>query len=464
MRTQFLCLAAAFSLWPSVVAAQSSLAIRRLPDEPQTQIEPSSTTVQPKQQAVELLNAPLLTLEELEAMALGNSPMLRQASARVEVARGRWTQVGLRPNPVIGYQGNEIGNEGEAGQQGGFVGQEFVTAGKLRLNRAAAAQEIAQAEQQLAAERFRVLNDVRIGFYSVLVAQRSLELSTELLRIAERAVQTSELLFKGKEVGKGDVLQSRIEAASASIAVANARNRYEAAWRRLAAAVAIPTMQPVQLAGDLRSGWRNLNWDEEMARLLTASPELAEARANAERAAWALRRARVEPVPNIDVQAGAAYDNASRDTIANVQIGIPIPVFNRNQGGIYAAQSELAAAQAQIRSVELDLQNRLALAFERYSNARQQVDRYARDILPNAKESLDLVTLAYSQGQGELPFLVLLTAQRTFFQTNLAYLDALRELWESQIAIEGMLLVRDSDSRQPARRTAQYLDRSNLNQ
>jgi cobalt-zinc-cadmium efflux system outer membrane protein len=380
----------------------------------------------------------------MEAMALRNSPNLREASARIEVARGRWTQVGLPPNPVIGYQGNEIGNDGQAGQQGGFIGQEFVTGGKLRLNRAAASQEIAQAEQQFAAERFRVLNDVRLAFYNVLIAQRSMELSRELLSIGQRGVETAEDLFKGQVVSRVDVLQARVEAASASIALQNAQNRYDAVWRRLAAAIAVPMMRPVPLTGDLHSSLRDLNWDEEMARLLGESPELAEARANAAQAAWALRRARVEPVPNVDVQAGVAYDNASENTIANVQLGIPLPIFNRNQGGIYSAQSELTAAQARIRSIELDLQNRLALAFERYANSRQQVERYSKDILPNAKSSLDLVALGYRQG--EFPFLTLLTAQRTYFQTNLAYLDAQRALLESQIEIEGLLLVRDNET------------------
>jgi outer membrane protein, heavy metal efflux system len=41
-----------------------------------------------------------------------------------------------------------------------------------------------------------------------------------------------------------------------------------------------------------------------------------------------------------------------------------------------------------------------------------------------------------------------LTAQRTYFQTNLAYLDALREMRTTTVTIEGLLL---RDSLQPAR-------------
>ena len=58
--------------------------------------------------------------------------------------------------------------------------------------------------------------------------------------------------------------------------------------------------------------------------------------------------------------------------------------------------------------------------------------------MPNAQESLKLVSAGYRQG--EFSYLVLLTAQRTYFQTNLAYLDALRDLRTAEVAIEGNLL------------------------
>jgi cobalt-zinc-cadmium efflux system outer membrane protein len=95
--------------------------------------------------------------------------------------------------------------------------------------------------------------------------------------------------------------------------------------------------------------------------------------------------------------------------------------------------------------LELNLQSRLAAAFERYANARQQVDLYSRQVLPNANQSLDLVGLGYRQG--EFSYLTLLTAQRTFATTNLAYLESLRELRQSAVAIEGLLLKDSLDAR-----------------
>ena len=145
------------------------------------------------EQPTELLppgvNAPNaeLTLAELEQLAIANNPALAQAEARVRALRGRWVQVGLPPNPSAGYIASEIGDEGKAGQQGGYVGQEFVTGGKLRLNRAIVSQEIQQAEQQLAAMQLRVQTDVREAYYAALIAQRRVDLASELLRVSGEA-------------------------------------------------------------------------------------------------------------------------------------------------------------------------------------------------------------------------------------------------------------------------------------
>ena len=339
--------------------------------------------------------------------------------------------------------GSEIGNEGRAGQQGSFIGQEVVTAGKLHWNRAVASQGVRQAEYAWATQRFRVLTDVRRGFYDVLVAQRTVELAEQLVAVGERGVKTTEDLMKAKEVARVDVLQSRIEADSARILLEKARNRYTAAWRNLAAVVGDPALSPTPLAGRLEDGMVRFTWEETLNRLLTESPQLAGARAGVARAEAALSRECAGRIPNVDLQAGVQYDNATRDTFASVQVGVPIPIYNRNQGNIARAQAELTAARHEVQRVRLALEQRLAAVFEQYATAHQGVEKYNHDILPNAEESLKLVSAGYRQG--EFSYLVLLTAQRTYFQTHVAYLDALRDLRVATATLEGNLL---SDSLQ----------------
>lgn len=379
-----------------------------------------------------------LALADLESMAMQRNPTLARSDARISAARGEWLQVGLRPNPRIGYDGGEIGNEGRSGMQGGFLSQEIVTADKRLLSQTVMNREIERLQQEFAVQQQRVLTDVRRSFYDVLAAQSAMELARDLSQIGQKAFDTSQNLFKSGNVSEVDVLQSQIEVEQAKIMLENARNRYASAWQQLAVVAGDPSMPPRPLDGDLRSAAPELTWEEVSQRLLAESPELAAAYAAVAKAQASFSRARAERYPNLEAQAGAQYDNVTRDTVANVQISVPLPVYNRNQGGIRQAQGNVAAAQADAARIELQLQQRLAKAFEPYRNARVQSDSYARKILPDAKRSLDIAVRSYEAG--EIGFLTVLNVQRTYFQAQVAYLESLRQLRDSAEVIDGLLL------------------------
>lgn len=382
-----------------------------------------------------------LTLADLEAIASESNPTLVQAAMAVRAARGRTVQAGLYPNPELNYIGDEIGNDGTQGLQGAGFTQEIVTAHKRQLNQATAGYEVEQARYAWEAQRMRVINDVRIGYYLVLLAQKTVEISTQLVRIGDEGLQTTEKLRTAKAVSLTDVLQARIEAQTAHLNLNQAQNRHRAAWRQLAAVLGCPEMEPEPLAGAVDADLPDLNWDDSLQYLLTHSPELAGALAGVERARSNVALQCAGRRPNIGVAAAAKYDTGSYNTVADLALVVPLPLFDRNQGNILAAQSELIAAENEVDRVGLDLRNRLAVAFEQYANARRQVETYLAGILPDARQSLDLINAGYRAG--EFDYLAVLTAQRTYFSVNLDYLQSLQQLRASAVEIEGMLL-RDS--------------------
>lgn len=379
-----------------------------------------------------------LTLEALEQIALNNNPAIGQAVAKLRALQGKWVQAGLPPNPRVGYLSEDVGIEGTSGKQGAFVGQKFITGGKLDLDQAVVSREIMRSEQQLITTRQRVLTDVRIGYYDVLIAQRKLKLAGELVDISNQAVRASQQLLKAKEIPRVGLLQTEIEAQTAHILLRRAKNGNVAAWRRLNSVIGGPDLALQPLEGDLDQVANNLEWNEQLERLVTKSPEVATAVTELERARSALGRAHAQVIPDLNVQVALQYDNLTEDTITGVQVGLPIPLWNRNQGGIQRAWNDIVTARRNIQRVELDLQQRLAIAFQQYADARYQVGRFSDNILPTARETFDLVSEGYQKG--EVGYLDMLTAQRTYFRANLSYIEALRELWQVTVRIEGMLL------------------------
>lgn len=151
----------------------------------------------------------------------------------------------------------------------------------------------------------------------------------------------------------------------------------------------------------------------------------------------------MQAVPNVTIQAGAMYDYGTGDPIASLQIQLPIPIYNRNQGGIAEAHANVLAAEQTVQRVELSLQQRFAIVYQQYEQARQQATRYDETILKKAKQNLDLNRQSYEAGQSA--YLPVLTAQRSYSQARLAWLNALEQLWFATVQIEGLLL---SDSLQ----------------
>ncbi len=379
-----------------------------------------------------------LTLAEVEGLALAFNPTLAEAAARVRAARGEQLQVGLPPNPTYGYMAGEMGNEGAAGQQGLVVGQEFIRGNKLGLNRAVAGREAQRLEQEFAAQERRVLTDVRIAYYESFLAQQRFELSRNLQNIGQRAVETAGALVEAQEGRQTDLLQAEIEGQRAGVALIQSESNLRGAWRRLTALVGQQDMEIQPLTADLSVLRWESPWDETLAQLMRESPEVAEAQANVDRARAALARACAEPIPDISAQASVQYDDSTSDTVAGAQVTLPLPLWNRNQGGIAKAQAELVAARRRLEGVERRLQHELAEQFQRYETARARVDALQGGILNRAQQNLELTVEGYRAG--ELAFLDFLIVQRTYFQVNLEYLSALGDLNESVQMLSGLLL------------------------
>lgn len=379
-----------------------------------------------------------LTLEEAVQLAMAQHPTLLQALQNVDRAAAIRKQVTLYPNPGVGYSASEVGNEGEAGQQGGFLQQTIVTGDKLKLNGYVADWARVQAERQLEAQQYRVRNDVRSAFYALLGTQRRLEVLQRLHEVAEQGVQTAQALKEAQQGTMTDVLQAELDFGQIRILQQNALVERTANWQKLAAAIGLPDLEPRPLEGQLIGPLPEYDWDQLWLRLQETSPELRAAEAAVEQAAWQVHRQRRQPIPNLTAQAGVAHDYGSDSDIVNVQLGLPLPVFNRNQGNIEIAEAEYRMAQREVERVRLSLRKKLADAYRRFEQAKRQVSLYQQSLLPAAERNLKLAEEGYRQG--EFGFLTVLTARRTFFQVHLGYIVAWTDLRTAQVALDGLLL------------------------
>jgi cobalt-zinc-cadmium efflux system outer membrane protein len=199
------------------------------------------------------------------------------------------------------------------------------------------------------------------------------------------------------------------------------------------------------LAGSADDPLPDLAEDATLARILKESPEIEAVRRDTLRADAALGRARREAAPDLVLRAGPRYNREllERDLKpvgweGSFEVGVTVPLFNRNQGGIAEAGADLARSKAAVRQTELAAAARVAGAFEQYDTARRSVDIYRREILPRASEAYAMYRRSYEQMAAAYP--QVLMAQRTLFQSQDQYLDALDRAWDAAVTLEGFAL------------------------
>jgi cobalt-zinc-cadmium efflux system outer membrane protein len=382
--------------------------------------------------------ASVLTLADLEALALQHNPTLSQAAAAVEQQWGDYRQAGLYPNPQLGYL-NTTANQSDAKQSNGmFLSQEFVTAKKIPLAQAASAQEVKRLQWDQEAQRMRVLNDLRIRYYEALGAQRAVAVHQELEQLSRDNLSTAEQLFRGKSVSKSDVLQAQVLLDSSRIRLAEANHRLEAAWEQLATMAGVPSLPPAPLSEPEDGRLRDLELETQWQTLLAASPQLKSAESELDHGWATLRTAEAQAAPNVTLQTVTDYDRISQSTTVSTLVVLPLPIYNRNQGNIDKAAADVRADQADIARVQLVLRDQLTDSLRRYKSSRMQAETLQQSTLPAVDENLKLTVAAYKAG--EVGFREVLQAQETFSQVRVAQIEAETEAQKVAAEIAGLQL------------------------
>jgi cobalt-zinc-cadmium efflux system outer membrane protein len=375
-----------------------------------------------------------LNLADLLDLAARQNPDLIAARAKVDEAQGKVIQAGLYPNPTVGYLGNQINDgPGTSGQQGGFISQEIVTGGKRKVAQSAMGHGLTAAEQHAVTRWFEIAARVRIAYAEAMTARAVAKEADIVLLEFETGLAKAEALARAGTALAYEVSRWRVEVHQARFRSAVAKQRVETADRMLAAAVGMPQLPaPVENTA-LSSDVPILNFDA-LATVADNSPAIADVASRVEQARCEVHLAELQNVPNVTIQAGAAQDAISNSAIANVQTAVTLPVWNRNQGNVRAAQARLAAAVADVEKLRLQQRERLAAAVQKAENARRQIELLDRNILPDANKAVDQVRQIY-EARGER-FFELLDAQKTLAQARIDRLDMLGSLHAALAEIE----------------------------
>jgi cobalt-zinc-cadmium efflux system outer membrane protein len=122
-----------------------------------------------------------------------------------------------------------------------------------------------------------------------------------------------------------------------------------------------------------------------------------------------------------------------------VDLSIPLPLFDRNQGNILATRANISRAVQAVDQQQNEVARRMFDAVSRFRVADQQVARYEKRIIPQAREGVRLIQLGFETGQFD--FQRLLQAQRSLVEADLNYVGALEARWKAAAELAGLAQV-----------------------
>ncbi|MBX3422955.1 MAG: TolC family protein [Pirellulaceae bacterium] len=373
-------------------------------------------------------------LDELIELAMNHNPAIRELAATTHKAAGFRTQVGLRPNPTIGLQSVQLADRG-TDQHLIFAEQEFVTGGKLNLNRRVLNEALRAQLLELEAQQIRVRTDIQVAFFEALGLQQQLELITQFKSITDRGSHAATLRLQAGEGSKIDLLQTRIQSSEVELLERQRLAELQVKWNQIMAMAGQSTCAISRLDGALPERAPDGDLQTWCMPLAAYSPEYAAAQVRIQRAVALLSRHCVQPIPNPTLQIAGGYDNGTDSGMINVQAGAPIPVFSKNQGNIAAARAEYCRAVQEAQRIEHAIQARLAEAAGELSKAAAALQLIDGEILASAREALELSEQAYKAG--EIDFIQLLVVRRTYFDASLKLVEAQTLLATATARLEG---------------------------
>ena len=303
-----------------------------------------------------------------------------------------------------------------------------------------------QAETSGEIQRLRILNNVRVLFYQVLADQRLVDVRQNLAKLSADATQTSHQLANVGQADRPDVLQAEVEQQQVNVSLRVSQKNLLSSWRTLAAVVGKPDLPQTRLEGDLE-GVPELNYEEWLAATLRESPEVKLATQDIERAEATLVQAKRAPIPDLQLYGNLSQNNEPLTETSpritgvqgGVQIGVQVPLFNRNQGNIAAAKADIESRKQELARLKLQLARDVASLFRDYESARETARQYKTEMLPRAEEAYRLYQKNYQNMAAAYP--QALISQRTLFQLEVDYVQALAAVWQSSLGIRGFGLM-----------------------
>ena len=383
----------------------------------------------------------VLTLREALALALTENAELALFAWQARANEARVLQAGLRPNPELGLQVEDVLGTGDfqgfrEAQTTLQLSQVIELGGKrtARAEVASQARDITKSEYEL--KRVEVLGDVTQRFIQVVANQHALDLALTNRQLAEDALR---IVQERVTAGKGSALEERkaqVALARGEVLVGSARHILEASRKKLSSSWR--NAQPVfnRAEADLFAR-KPVPPFEGFVDRISRSPEIIRWVSEKKLREAEIKLADAQRVPNVAVGGGIRHLAGPGDMAFVFGFSMPLQLFDRNQGGAAEARALLGRTEAEQKAAEVRLGAVLLGLYEEMARAVQVMDGLQKEIVPKAEDALAISREGFAQGR--FSYLEVLDAQRTLFDIKQEYIQTATAYHQFLVELERLI-------------------------
>jgi outer membrane protein TolC len=362
-----------------------------------------------------------LRLEEVLALAKERNPRLQAMHAAAQAAAYRETEASTLPDPmfqlgIMNFGVPDLNTDMPMSMAPSVqVMQMIPFPGKLSLKGDIASYTSGMAEAGAEEAWWSVRGMASAMFYDLYSLDRRIEVMRETLALLSDFHQVAMALYTSGRGRQADVLRADVEVARMDGEI----RKMEAMRRTMAARLNALLDRPAEtevpspvldaLAQDVPSADTLLTWAKE------SRPALARGRMGVAQARTRQELADKQIWP--DLTLGLSYGQRNRgagtERMASAMVGFSLPVHAGSRQ--YAARDEAAAmerlAQAELASLEAEVDARIGELLAELERARTLTQLYRKEVIPEAQATVESAFSSYRVGS--VDFLTLVGAQMT---------------------------------------------------
>lgn len=374
-------------------------------------------------------------LDELIKLAIEKNPSVPSAISSIDIAKGELRAAKAYPNPEVDFalaRGKSREDNSSGAEYSISVIQPIEWPLKRLYRRKAAEEKVKVTEFEKETVRIELVAITKQLYFATLLAKKDVEIARQnldtsktLLSIIERRVELGE----SREL---DFIKSRVETLKFERELIRAETNLSAVKAILNRFLGNSLEKNFDVDGELTPPSSISRLEQIAEKVADFNPQLKAQTVEVKRAGFSLLEQKHLIVPDIFLQ--GFYDREIDKTALGGGIGITIPFWYQNQGGIQSAKAEERKAFFDLKLLEIEIENRLEDEYKNYKVAFEQSKIYSTELLGRAKRSLEIAQFSYEQG--EIGLLDVLDALRTYRDTLREYYQVLFEFYVAEISLE----------------------------